>query len=49
MYLPLDGFPVRRLGSNDPVPKKVQSGVRSRQWLNRNPRNGKILGNIKNV
>ena len=31
MYLPLAGFPVRHLGSNDPVPKKVQSGVRSRQ------------------
>ena len=30
-YLPLAGFPVRHLGSNDPVPKKVQSGVRSKQ------------------
>ena len=33
MYLPLAGFPVRHLGSNNPVPKKVQSGVRSRQWV----------------
>ena len=31
MYLTLAGFPVRHIGSNDPVPKKVQSGVRSRQ------------------
>ena len=33
MYLPLAGFPVRHLGSNDPVPQKVQSGVRSRQCI----------------
>ena len=33
MYLPLAGFPVRHLGSNNPVPQKVQCGVRSRQCL----------------